>query len=100
MGDMPGCTGFAAGAVPWCPPSIKIVNRQPPPILIQRQPVQQYPVANNAMAMPQMGGQGVISTPEGGGGYSWFANPPGAQQQGEVTASQFNLHLTADVSGL
>jgi hypothetical protein len=68
MGGLPGCAGFVAQAVPWCQPV------QPAPAAII-QPIPQAPVYVDAAAPPQMGGQGIVAGPNGGGGYSWYANP-------------------------
>ena len=102
-GGLPGCGGYVAAVMPWCSPfsapmapmapyapvapymmAPQVVQPvSPPPVVIKTPP--QAPVQ-----IPQMGGQGVVSTPDGGGGYSWYANAPG---QGEAIVG---LVATAD----
>lgn len=89
MGGLPGCGGYVAAAVPWCAPApapvaapymplapvapvtpampVQAIYRAPQPQVIVQTPPR-YPA-------PQMGGQGYVASPQGGGGYSWYANP-------------------------
>ena len=81
MGGLPGCTGMVAGAVPWCQPVVPAAPVFQPmnpmgPVIVEAAsppPIQ--------VAVPQMGGQGMIAGPNGDGGYSWYANPQPQTQQ-------------------
>ena len=100
MGGL-GCNGLVAGVVPWCTVTpvgsigggVPMIAAQPVHMGAMRmatgmgypQYTSQNVVINNARpAYPYphhqvdhaMGGQGYIATPVGGGGYSWYANPP------------------------
>ncbi|WVN89582.1 uncharacterized protein L203_104809 [Cryptococcus depauperatus CBS 7841] len=90
LAGAPGCVGVVSGMVPWCQ------QQQPAPMqavaqpqvqvqqVIQNAAPPQYPPAaprvvtyNGGGGVPaQMGGQGGFATPEGGGGWSWYANGP------------------------
>nr|ODN96199.1 hypothetical protein L204_03893 [Cryptococcus depauperatus CBS 7855] len=90
LAGAPGCVGVVSGVVPWCQ------QQQPAPMqavaqpqvqvqqVIQNAAPPQYPPAaprvvtyNGGGGVPaQMGGQGGFATPEGGGGWSWYANGP------------------------
>ncbi|KAE8541485.1 hypothetical protein D1P53_002846 [Cryptococcus gattii VGV] len=105
FGGPPGCVGVVAGMVPWCQPQV----HQPPPQLPLNPPlpqVQIQQIIQNPPPLPpphyppprprivsyqpaagagsQMGGQGGFSTPEGGGGWSWYVNGPSPAFPGVV----------------
>lgn len=95
---MPGCNGVVAAAVPWCQPVAPVAAVAPMAPVAQVMAVPQmvpqmgYAVTQPQVvvhqhqryryAPPQMGGQGYVASPNGGGGYSWYANPyPQGQAQ-------------------
>ncbi|EAL22952.1 hypothetical protein CNBA7200 [Cryptococcus deneoformans B-3501A] len=103
LGGAPGCVGVMAGVVPWCQPQVHQLPPQPhlvPPLpqvqiqqIVQNAPLPpHYPpprqriVSHQAAAGvgAQMGGQGGFATPEGGGGWSWYANGPSPASPGVV----------------
>ncbi|ORY35838.1 hypothetical protein BCR39DRAFT_35741 [Naematelia encephala] len=75
-GGLPGCGGLVATTVPWCAQvaPVQAPAPAPAPIIIQA-PQEPCPPA----ALPQMGGQGNIAGPYGGGGWSWYSNSPQPQ---------------------
>jgi hypothetical protein len=99
MGGLPGCNGFVAQAVPWCQPVMPVAPVAPmmaQNVIMPMAPPPQMYVQRPARVVPQMGGQGVVAGPNGGGGYSWYANPPNQyQNQGEPCVQQHLNH--ADV---
>ncbi|ODN82730.1 hypothetical protein L202_01014 [Cryptococcus amylolentus CBS 6039] len=106
MGGAPGCVGFVAGVVPWCHPQPpiqpqpqpilritqpQVIHQYSPPIaryLPQPQPQQPRVVSYQQTQGSQMGGQGGFATPEGGAGWSWFANGPSSENTVRQYASQ------------
>ncbi|TYJ52027.1 hypothetical protein B9479_007380 [Cryptococcus floricola] len=106
MGGAPGCVGFVAGVVPWCQPQPpiqpqpqpilpitqpQVIHQYSPPIaryLPQPQPQQPRVVNYQQTQGSQMGGQGGFATPEGGAGWSWFANGPSSENTVRQYASQ------------
>ncbi|WVQ70523.1 hypothetical protein IAR50_000042 [Cryptococcus sp. DSM 104548] len=93
MGGAPGCVGVVAGVVPWCQqaPAAPQPNFRIPQPQVQIQQVYSSPPAARYYAPQprvinyqqtqgaQMGGQGGFATPEGGAGWSWFANGPSSR---------------------
>lgn len=105
LGGAPGCVGVVAGMVPWCQPQVHQsppqLPRTPPLPQVQIQQIVQNPpplppphysppqqrIINYqpaAGAGSQMGSQGGFSTPEGGGGWSWYVNGPSPAFPGVV----------------
>ncbi|ORX34443.1 hypothetical protein BD324DRAFT_653220 [Kockovaella imperatae] len=108
------CAGNLGASVPWCqtyppyPPAAGYVaplgkaipmvgSPLSPPIavtpVIQVQQAQapQVIVHDQQQQMPQVGGQGIIATPGGEGGYSWYANPPQTPRQARVRPQGVNV---------
>ena len=77
-GGLPGCNGFVAGAVPWCQPVALVAPVAP--VMTPMMPMGQMQVIQHqqppirAQPVHQMGGQGLVVGPQGGGEYSWYAN--------------------------
>lgn len=103
LGGAPGCVGVVAGMVPWCQPQVQQPPPQPPLVpplsqvqiqqIVQNPPLPPYyqsPRQRIVSHQPaagvgaQMGGQGGFATPEGGGGWSWYANGPSSASPGSV----------------
>ncbi|OXG34167.1 hypothetical protein C367_00775 [Cryptococcus neoformans Ze90-1] len=103
LGGAPGCVGVVAGMVPWCQPQVQQPPPQPPLVpplsQVQIQQIVQNPPLPPHYQSPrqrivshqppagvgaQMGGQGGFATPEGGGGWSWYANGPSSASPGAV----------------
>lgn len=91
MGGLPGCGGYVTAAVPWCPAVAPIAApvgayapmghmspvapNMPVQAMYQAHQPQVVQYAPPRHLPPQMGGQGYVASPQGGGGYSWYANP-------------------------
>ncbi|ODN86079.1 hypothetical protein L198_07372 [Cryptococcus wingfieldii CBS 7118] len=116
MGGAPGCVGLVAEVIPWCqnqtpiqpqPQPIlritqpQVIHRYSPPIaryLPHPQPQQPRVVSYQQTQGSQMGGQGGFATPEGGAGWSWFANGPSSENTVRQYASQPQGRLQLQVS--